>query len=95
MIIWLLISILCFWLFLRFIRNVEIKEWGKDWQPLKLPLWAWIVVIVIALLPLFNIIGLFAFELFIIDDVRWGDSRFKDRNKVLILKITDILSKKY
>jgi hypothetical protein len=96
MIIWLLLSALCFFLFKRFINKIEINDYG-EWQPFTAPLWFWCLAICIALLPVFNFIALFCFELFCVDDIRdsWNDTRFKQGENCLLNKFLDLMNKKF
>ena len=77
---------------------MEIKEYG-EWKPFTLPVWAWGIVLVAALLPGLNIIGLFIFIVVCIADSRsdWADTRFKENNVInnFINKILDLLNKEF
>lgn len=96
MIIWLLISILCFFLFRRFIRKIEIRDCGK-WQDIKMPLWVWGLIVIAALVPIINILMLLGFEILLVADSRYsyGDTRFKEGQSHWLNKLLDILNKKY
>ena len=96
MIIWLLISVLCFFLFRRFTQKIEIRNYGS-WQDFKMPLWGWGLVGIIVLVPIINIVGLLAFEGFCVGDARcsYGDTRFKNGKNHWINKFLDIINKEY
>lgn len=94
MIICLLISILVFWLFVRFTRNIEIKDYG-EWQEFKLPVWGWSLIVILALIPFFNVLSLVVFEVICIADSRssWPDTKFKKphwTNKIIDLMTKEI-----
>ena len=96
MFIWLLISVLCFFLFRRFTQKIEIRNYG-NWQDFKMALWGWGLVAIIALVPIVNILGLLGFEIFCIADSRcsYGDTRFKEGKNHWISKFLDFMSKEY
>ena len=92
MITYILISILVFWLFIRFTRNIEIKGY-REWQEFKLPVWGWSLIVILALIPFVNVISLVTFEIICIADSRsrWPDIRFKE--PYWINKIIDLMTK--
>lgn len=59
MIEWILLGIVLFILFWLGRQNLEIYKYQssgyKDWEPNKLPLIAWILVAIIALIPVMNL----------------------------------------
>ena len=98
MFIWLLISVLCFWILWKFTRSVEIREYG-EWKPFAVPLWMWAIAGIICLVPLINIAGVIAAISLMIADSRssWGDTRFTEKNSInnFITKILNLLNKEY
>lgn len=94
----LIVSALVLWIFRRFTKIIEIKEYG-EWKPFTLPVWVWGIVLVIALLPAFNVIGLFIFIVLCVLDSKsyWATTRFKKNNVIstFINKILDLLTKEF
>lgn len=97
MFIWLLISVLCFWILWRFTRSTEIKVYG-EWEPFSAPLWMWVIAGIICLIPIVNIAGIItAIGCMIIDSREFGDTRFTEKNSInnFITKILNFLNKEY
>lgn len=94
----LVISAIVLWIFRRFTKTIEIKDYGT-WRPFTLPVYAWGVVLLTALIPVFNIVGLFIFIGFCVTDSRsyWATTRFKENNVVnnFINKIVNLLTKEF
>lgn len=96
--IWLITSILCFFLFKRFISKVERKEeYGSNWQSIKFPLGVWILTVLCCFIPIINFIALICVELYIIGEIRsrWPNFRFKEGHNHWLNKLIDIMSKEY
>jgi hypothetical protein len=94
MITWLVSSIICFLLFWKFTRYVEVEEQDK-WVAFRMPLWMWIVAGILSIIPVLNFGALIGIIIAMIveanDDypmVRFAKSKF-------ITKIIELLNKKY
>ena len=94
--IWLLLSVLCFFIFRHFITSLEIKENG-EWIDCYFPLWIWIIAGIICLVPLLNFLMLIAFEGIATAEIKesYSHIRLKEGKKIYLLKLIDILNKKY
>ena len=94
----LIISAIILWIFLKFTRTIEIKEYG-GWKPFVLPVYAWGLVLLAALTPVFNIVGLLIFIGFCVSDSKshWATTRFKENNVInnFINKIVNLLTKEF
>ena len=94
----LIISILVLWIFRRFTKTMEVKEYS-EWKPFTLPVWLWGMILVIALIPILNVIGLFVFIVLNIADAKsyWASVRFKESNVIynFIDKILNLLNKEF
>lgn len=95
--IWLIISVLCFFLFKRFISKLEYKEYRSTWQSIKFPLYIWIIIILCCLLPIINFIALICVEIFIILDTRsdYPSLRFKKGQNHWLAKLIDFMNKEF
>lgn len=98
MIVTLLIAILCLFIFWRFTRSVEINERG-EWKPFCMPLWAWLITVIIAIVPLVNFALLVGFIIIIIIESKgsYPDVRFTNKSGLnnFITKVINILNKEY
>jgi len=94
---WVIISILCFFLFKRFISKLEYEENRSNWRSIKFPLYIWIFIVLCCCLPIINFIVLIWIEIFVILDIRskHRDLRFKEGQNHWINKLIDIMSKEY
>ena len=94
--IWLIISIVCFLLLRNFLSKLEVKEYS-GWVPFKAPLWAWVIASIICLIPILNVIGLIAVELLAIADIKdsYPDLRFKEGKSHWLVKLIDLMNKKF
>jgi hypothetical protein len=94
--IWLITSVLCFFLFKRFISKLETKDYG-EWKPIKFPLWIWSLIVFACLAPIINFIALICVEIFIVGCTRddYTILRFKKGKSHWINKLIDIMSKEY
>ena len=92
----ILLGILCLYLFNRYKNKIEVRDYG-EWGPLKLPVGIWLIVIIIAFIPVINIAGLFLFEFFTLLDMdgRYADTRFKNGESCILSKIIEFLQEKY
>ena len=95
--IWLITSVLCFFLFKRFISKLEYEEHRNDWKSIKFPLYAWILIVLCCLVPIINFVILIFVELYIVGETRmkYPDFRFKEGKSHWINKLIDIMSKEY
>lgn len=94
---WLITGALCFFLFRRFISKLEIRYY-REWEPIKLPLWIWSLVVIICIIPVINFAALIYVVVFIVGDTRsnYANFRFKEgQNKHWINKLIDFMSKEY
>jgi len=94
---WLITSVLCFFLFRRFISKLEYEEYQNNWKSIKFPLYVWILIILWCLVPIMNFVALILFELYIVGETRlkYPDFRFKEGKSHWLNKLIDIMSKKY
>ena len=94
----IIFSIIVFWIFYKFTRNVEILDCG-EWKSFTLPLWLWVLVTIAAFIPLFNIIGLIVFIITCMVDAKgiYPDTRFTKGNVIFnfINKIANLLTKEF
>lgn len=93
--IWLILGICCFLLFRRFTSKLEIRDYS-EWKPFELPIWAWILIAFICLLPLLNLAGLLLAEVVLIYDIRscYPCTRFKSGKNHWLNKLIDTLNRK-
>lgn len=98
MIILLLMAILCFFIFWRFTRSIEVKEHG-EWRPFYMPLWMWLVAGIITIIPVINFVVLIGVIIMIIAESKesYPDVRFTNKNGLnnFITKVINILNKEY
>ena len=96
MIVIILLGILCLYLFNRYKNKLEIRDYD-EWRPLKLPVGIWLIIIVAALTPLINVVGLFLFELFTIleSNDKYSDIRFKEGESCILAKIIELMKKEF
>lgn len=94
--IWLIISVVCFLLLRNFISKLEMDDRG-GWSPFKAPLWLWIIAAIVCLIPVANIIALTGVELGAIADIRsrYPDLRFKEGKSHWLIKLIDLMNKKF
>lgn len=95
--IWIIISVLCFFLFKRFISKLECKEYRKDWQSIKFPLYIWIIIVLCCFIPVMNFTALICVEIATMANIRsnYPDIRFKKGQNHWLNRLIDIMSKKY
>ena len=94
----IIVSIIVFWIFYKFTRNMEILDCG-EWKNFVLPLWLWGLVIFAAFIPLFNVIGLIGFIIMCVVDAKdsYPDTRFTKDNVIFnfINKVANLLTKEF
>ncbi len=92
----IIISIICFLLLFKTLRNLESKEWGSyggEWKPVKLAIWIWALIIIGCLIPAVNVFITVVVLAIIFIETRVGDLRFKGGKKTWLDKLIDFLSK--
>ena len=98
MLVYLLFCALLIWIFYKFTRGMEIKSYG-NWEAFTLPLWLWIIIVLVALVPIINIGVLLAFIGSCVADSRATspDTRFKEGNVIynIVDKIISLLNKEF
>lgn len=94
--IFLLISVICFWILWRFAKSIEIREHG-EWKSFKASLWLWILVAFACLVPIINIIGIACIVLITIVDTRsfYPEIRFKEGKSHWLIKLIDFMNKEF
>ena len=94
--IWLIISIVCFLLLKNFLSKLEVNS-RNGWNPVKLPLWGWILIAIACLIPIMNIIALICIELLVILETRslYPDIRFKEGKSHWLIKLVDFMNKEF
>lgn len=92
----IILSIICFFLLFKALRSVESLEWGtheKEWRPIKLALWIWLLIVIGCLIPAVNVFITVVLLIIIFVETRIGDLRFKGGKKIWLDKVIDFLSK--
>lgn len=94
--IWVIIGIVCFLLFRNFLSKLEV-EGRNGWNPVKLPLWGWILIAAVCLIPIMNIMSLICIELIAIVNIRshYPDLRFKEGKSHWLVKLIDFMNKEF
>ena len=93
---WIIISIICFLFLFWLIHNLEERIWGgytREWKPVKLAIWKWVLIIIGCLLPAVNVFMSVVLLAIIFIEIRVGDLRFKGGKKTWLDKLIDFLSK--
>lgn len=89
-----LLSIVCFIIFVHFVKATETKT-SDGWVPLKLPLWIWTIVVVTCLVPLLNIIALLIFEVLFVTESLDSYPCIRFKKKVLLLSIIELMQREF
>ena len=94
--IWLIISIVCFLLLRNFLSKLEVDS-RNGWSAVKLPLWGWVLIAAVCLVPIMNILALICIELIAIAEIRsrYPDIRFKEGQSHWLIKLIDFMNKEY
>jgi len=94
--IWLIISVVCFLLLRNFTSKLEIDD-RNGWRPFKAPLWGWVLIAVVCLVPIMNVISLICIEFIAIADIRsrYPDIRFKEGKSHWLVKLIDFMNKEF
>lgn len=96
MIVWILSSILCFYLFRKFTSKIEIRERG-EWKKFAMPLWLWLVAGFLSVVPILNYIILIIFICGVLNDIsdKYADTRVQEGKSLWLKKFLDFMNKEF
>ena len=93
----IIISVVCFLVIFKVLKNLELREWGIHetiWEPVKLRIWMWILIIIGCITPILNLVFLITILVFFFIETQVGDVRFKGGKKIWLDKLIDFLNRK-
>ena len=98
MIFWIIIGLICLFFTKRLTSKLEYRTWEGhyEWKDVKFPLWAWVLAAVFLILPLFGILAYWVMWIGVIICLKNEDDlRLKEGKTSFVIKIADLLCKKY
>lgn len=98
MIFWIIIGLICLFFTKRLTSKLEYRTWEGHykWKEAKLPLWAWLLVAALLIIPIIGILVYWGMWLGVIVCIKTEDDmRFKEGKTSLAMKIVDSLCKEY
>lgn len=98
MIFWTIIGLICLFFTKRLASKLEYKTWEGyyEWKEVKFPLWAWVLIAIFLMLPLFGILLYWVMWIVVLVRLKIEDDlRFKEGKTSLAMKIADLLCKEY
>ena len=88
------ISVICFLVIFKVLKNLESKGWEGDWKPVRLKRGLWILITIGCLIPVANLFLTVTLLLITFIESRVGsDLRFKGGKKIWLDKLIDFLNK--
>ena len=94
----ILIGLICIFFTKRFISKLEYYKWEyghREWQDIKFPLWLWILIFIFLCLPIFGIVIYICGWVGAVISISSGNLRIKEGKSSLLIKLIEMLQKKY